>query len=940
MDVSLATFGKDTNSVSNGLDLSLIEKSILEQLFYKVKNTKIPQSRLKKINRLKFLSLKIISIIIFSISAIAIFKPSLIKDITFLGIKFEDILTSNITVDIAIIIFFLGLFFIIGKIFIVISNTNINKLTLKSLELVPNNDSPSLLNKYLDEILYFFEKTNYDVVVFQDLDRFDNLEIFTRLRELNNFINNSEQVNKRIVFIYAVKDEVFKTTTDRTKFFDFLIPIVPYVNATNSKDILGKYFKEEINKKEGINQTFLNDISLYISYMRLISNIYNEYLIYNRKIGISLDKTKLLAIIIYKNFVPEDFSQLHECKGIVYDVFHTKKNEIIETKIADINKEIEVSKKEVIEIEKETCKDAEELKSLYIYKLAEIFGVKFKGIISVDNYQYPFSNLITDKNFEKIKSSINIKSINYVDSFRFSDVEVTLGKYDDRLKIVKNKTANKVNQIQLQIKRLVEDSQKLKNSSLAEIFTNQADIDIFNGKDNKFSSEVKQLISYLLISGHIDESYENYISNFLNTSITRKESDFLRNVKSNGNTLGFKYELINLDEIIGHRLSVIDYTRQSVLNINLVEHLLSQVGDSDETDDKSKFINLFKQLSNSSKVSKDFILSYLDEADDKSKFIKLICDDYDEFWILISDNRQEKLSEIFELIVNNVKLEKITHLDKNDILKEYISNTKSLSESINIEKLNKLIEELEVKFTKLDLRDNKEALEFIYNNSCFELNPYMVNQIVLKKYSSKSIRDSDLNEQNYTTIVRCVEDDILTNYINENINDYVENIILAVDTNIKESSEYIIQLLNNEEIKHELKVKLIESQEEKISKLNCIESIELYEYLFNFNKVEASWDSVFIYFNTEDFDKNILINYLNIEENAKLISKICLDDDYEKTNKEIYSNDLLKLIIKENSLSNICYKYLIKNLGWSYSDLDISELNNEKVLLLVENGIL
>ena len=287
MDVSLATFGKDTNSVSNGLDLSLIEKSILEQLFYKVKNTKIPQSRLKKINRLKFLSLKIISIIIFSISAIAIFKPSLIKDITFLGIKFEDILTSNITVDIAIIIFFLGLFFIIGKIFIVISNTNINKLTLKSLELVPNNDSPSLLNKYLDEILYFFEKTNYDVVVFQDLDRFDNLEIFTRLRELNNFINNSEQVNKRIVFIYAVKDEVFKTTTDRTKFFDFLIPIVPYVNATNSKDILGKYFKEEINKKEGINQTFLNDISLYISYMRLISNIYNEYLIYNRKIGIN-----------------------------------------------------------------------------------------------------------------------------------------------------------------------------------------------------------------------------------------------------------------------------------------------------------------------------------------------------------------------------------------------------------------------------------------------------------------------------------------------------------------------------------------------------------------------------------------------------------------------------------------------------------------------------
>src|SRR5690606_30541975 len=96
----------------------------------------------------------------------------------------------------------------------------------------------SILNHHLDEIIYFFEVTPYNVVIIEDLDRFQQTEIFTKLREINLLLNNSKKTkHKEIVFIYAVRDDMF-TDKERTKFFDFIIPIIPVVNSSNSSQKL------------------------------------------------------------------------------------------------------------------------------------------------------------------------------------------------------------------------------------------------------------------------------------------------------------------------------------------------------------------------------------------------------------------------------------------------------------------------------------------------------------------------------------------------------------------------------------------------------------------------------------------------------------------------------------------------------------------------------
>src|SRR5690606_22980734 len=120
-----------------------------------------------------------------------------------------------------------------------IKNIRISKFGTDLAEVaLDDKKNSSIFNRYLDEILHFFECTTYQYVIIEDLDRFNDVEIFTRLRSLNKTINNyppikgEDNLNKRrIRFIYAVKDDLFvKDSRDRTKFFDIIIPIIPVIS--------------------------------------------------------------------------------------------------------------------------------------------------------------------------------------------------------------------------------------------------------------------------------------------------------------------------------------------------------------------------------------------------------------------------------------------------------------------------------------------------------------------------------------------------------------------------------------------------------------------------------------------------------------------------------------------------------------------------------------
>ncbi|WP_418922013.1 P-loop NTPase fold protein, partial [Bacillus subtilis] len=272
LSISLATFHEDTNDVENKL-----EKSILQQMIYRVHDRTIPFSRFKRIKHIRTKSIikNLIFFFAFIIVGIYLFKPDALK-----GIYAETLVSRSLGTgdqqQIRLTIL-LALFFIVYPLFafkiiyhFVRANLKLNKVTIANTTIEKNSgeESSSIFDKYLDEILYFFEATKYNVVIFEDLDRFDNIDIFERLRELNELINNSEQINRRVVFLYAIKDDIFgekdtdQLAKDRTKFFDFIIPVIPIINASNSGDVLTKKIKNSPYSDEICNR-FLEDVTIY-----------------------------------------------------------------------------------------------------------------------------------------------------------------------------------------------------------------------------------------------------------------------------------------------------------------------------------------------------------------------------------------------------------------------------------------------------------------------------------------------------------------------------------------------------------------------------------------------------------------------------------------------------------------------------------------------------
>lgn len=318
--------------------LNLIELSILQQIFYHAKNNKIPDSRFKKINhisRWKLLRYASFFTLWFCTLIFLWYPQYLDQDIFITHKKTIHLVSISIVV--------LGCYFIIVKLIRLFNSSKINKLNIQSGEIEFNKGlDRSILNHHLDEILYFFEATKYNIVIIEDLDRFEQTEIFTKLRELNILINNSLQIGKKVVFIYAIKDDMF-TDKDRTKFFDFIIPVVSVINISNSKEKLSKKLKK-INSD--ISNDLIEDISLFIGDMRLLKNISNEYIIYREIIKEKKLETHVLATIVYKNMYPEDFAKLHNNEGLVYDVF-AKKEAFIATEINRIKTKIKEKEHEL-----------------------------------------------------------------------------------------------------------------------------------------------------------------------------------------------------------------------------------------------------------------------------------------------------------------------------------------------------------------------------------------------------------------------------------------------------------------------------------------------------------------------------------------------------------------------------------------------------------------
>lgn len=303
---------------------NMLEGQIINQLIYKIGDENIPQLSLQKkknpsVNEVEYKTTSYIVLAILVLYLIGFFTG-----FQSFGWKQEliNFLCSPITFTLVVVV----MMSIIGVKLCDSIRSNryqgiIKKISFggNELEIFSNNDD-SYFDKYLDEVLYLFENCGADVIVFEDIDRYEEIEVFKRLREINSLVNKNQD-GKPLKFMYLVRDDLFDSK-DRAKFFDFIVPIIPVVSGANAFELMKKEFEErDINADEIPSDDLLRSIGVYVDDMRIIMNAINEYIIYSSKLPNQLkDPDKQFAMILYKNLFPKDFSDLQLRKGFVYEV--------------------------------------------------------------------------------------------------------------------------------------------------------------------------------------------------------------------------------------------------------------------------------------------------------------------------------------------------------------------------------------------------------------------------------------------------------------------------------------------------------------------------------------------------------------------------------------------------------------------------------------------
>src|SRR5699024_78562 len=148
---------------------------------------------------------------------------------------------------------------------------------------------------------------------------------------------------KVIKFIYLVKDGLFNSK-ERTKFFDFIIPIVPIINSRNSEYKLLEMLEDEETRPD---KDFIFKISLYIDDYRLLKNIVNEYTVYFEILPskeLALNKNKLFTMVVIKNILPNEFDKLQRDRGYIYNLImkiDKARNDLIDQIRSEVKEEKE-----------------------------------------------------------------------------------------------------------------------------------------------------------------------------------------------------------------------------------------------------------------------------------------------------------------------------------------------------------------------------------------------------------------------------------------------------------------------------------------------------------------------------------------------------------------------------------------------------------------------
>lgn len=438
-----------------------------------------------------------------------------------------------------------------------------------------DGDSDTALDKYMDDIVYVLKNSQIDAIVFEDIDRFGNLTVFEKLRRINDLSNEGRSSTLR--FLYLIKDSLFDEPHDRTKFFDFIIPIIPFVDPSNSVNLLKRGLKAGGLE---VDEAFLYQLSSFVDDPRILTEICNESIHY-RDFLFPEDEIskhspeKLVGIVSYKVIFPEDYENLQRRRGYVKSLFD-KKDRLIDSLLRQNQDEIDKCQEELRRIGQNLALNENELQLLYLSTLPD-----FRDVCAYQRYN-------TNSPTEPSQWRESLRQDSRIDQM-LERIENSDTKYTDRLKEIRRSSDAASAIYRRRIEALKNRSPEYARMKLSDLIEESADRETFfmvspkelaRGKDydefaigQVMTSRYFPLIRFLVSQGWLDETYPRYMSHIYPDSILPSDLDFVNSVLGAGPPQP-EYEIANSRAVV-IRLDDKAISRSSARNYSLLASLLS-----------------------------------------------------------------------------------------------------------------------------------------------------------------------------------------------------------------------------------------------------------------------------------------------------------------------------------------------------------------------------
>lgn len=125
---------------------------------------------------------------------------------------------------------------------------------------------------------------------------------------------------------------------NRTKFFEVVIPVVPFISHRTAREHLHQLLREA--GTTGVDRGLVELVAKHVTDMRLLVNMRNEYLVFaerllkSDKVAPDLTASHLFALIAYKNFHLQDFENIAR-RASDLDRLYDYHQELVATSVAD-----------------------------------------------------------------------------------------------------------------------------------------------------------------------------------------------------------------------------------------------------------------------------------------------------------------------------------------------------------------------------------------------------------------------------------------------------------------------------------------------------------------------------------------------------------------------------------------------------------------------------